>query len=176
MLLFSGTHPGLFFSILHPRIVFQHPSPQNTLCSKLSLLPASCWVVICNVCNFSPCLLYIKHVYKQSMCRNQGLVGQTESSSSCWAHRTDWTPKPAAQASLLAPAVKLHLSRACDTIQINLAINVGKTEGLLSRMGGTRSFKERSLEQFNGARQPLKRCRVLFLRYSGIPFGSYFGS
>lgn len=105
----------------------------TTLCSKISLVPMHSWDVICNVCSFSSCLLHIKPVYTRSMSRNQGLGGQ--SSSSCWAHRSDRTPKPAAQALLLAPAVKLHLSRVCDLIQINLAINLGKTERLISRMG-----------------------------------------
>lgn len=108
----------------------------TTLCSKISLVPMCSWDGICNACNFSSCLLYMKPVYTQSVQKPRSRGTDRQSSPSCWAHRTDRTRKAAAQASPASvPAVKLHLSRACDLIQINLAINLGKTEKLISRIG-----------------------------------------
>ena len=126
MLLFSGTHPGLFLSILHLRAHFV----QSSACSDVT---CSC-DVSCSICNVCTYYLCINYMYTDSTCTNRGLGGYMERCSSRWVCRADRALKPAAQASLLAPAVKLLLSRACDLIQMRLTL-IRKTERLISRMG-----------------------------------------
>lgn len=90
--------------------------------------------IICSICNFYTCYLCLKYVYINSTCRNRGLGGHTKCCSSCWAHRTDGAPEPAAPALLLAPAVKLLLAGAWGLIQIKVVL-ISKAERLISRVG-----------------------------------------
>lgn len=154
MLLFSGTHPGLLFSILHLRALFVQSSAGSDVAQSCD--------VICSICNFYTHDLYMTYAYTDSAYRNPGLGGPVGHGSCRWARGADPAPKPAALAWLPAPAVKPLLTRACGLTQMKLIL-ISKTESLISSMGGTRSFEERSLEQFNGTWKPLKGHHVLFL-------------